>query len=516
VRTFTGSARSVAVLLAAALVSAACTLPGLGREEPDPPSLTPEPAQVRWRECPEVPEELVGRGAPNMSYECATIAVPRDWAAPEAPETFEISLIRARSEQQTDRIGSLIINPGGPGASGVDTAVYLSFGPLFGGIPDEISRRFDIVGFDPRGVSRSTPVKCFSDADLDESFGAAPDPDDADEFAAAVALVERVAAECGAEYGDALGYYSTEQTAHDMDAVRAAVGDEKITYLGYSYGTLLGATYAQLYPDRIRALVLDGAIDPREDLVASSEGQAAGFELAFTNFAEWCADTPDECPLAPDARGAVTGAIERGERSPVTGDDGRTATAGWVFWAVVATLYAQDRWPVLAAAIDQLEGGDPSGVFELADSYAQRGPDGSYTNLFDANTAVNCADEEIDLTTEQVRDLQGEWREKYPLFGAPLAIGLLTCAAWPAVPDPYPTGPAEGAPPIVVVGTTGDPATPYEQAPRLAEMLGTGVLLTWDGEGHTAYPETECIADAVNAYVLDLAVPPEGTVCPAS
>lgn len=499
-----------AALLALSLAATGCTL--VEDDEPDRPDVGTA-ADVEWRACPEVPEDLVGAGARGMTYECATIAVPRDWATPDAPETFDIALIRVRSDEQRDRLGSLIVNPGGPGGSGVDLAVYLSFGPVFDGMPEEVTRRFDIVGFDPRGVSRSSPVKCISDADLDASFAADPDPEDPEEFAESVALAERIGEDCAAEYGEALRYISTEQTAHDLDAVRAAVGDDKINYLGYSYGTLLGATYAQLYAERIRAMVLDGAVDPQEDVVASSEGQARGFELALDNFAAWCADTPGECPLGTDARATITTALDKATVSPLRGTDGREATAGWVFWAVVSTLYSQDRWPTLAAAIEQLEGGDPAGVFELADAYAERGPDGSYSNLFDANATVNCTDDDSDVTVEQARDLQSRWRAEYPLFGAPLAVGLVTCAVWPGERDPYPTGEATGAPPILVVGTTGDPATPYEQTPRLAEMLGVGVVLTNEGEGHTAYPEDACVADAVNAYLIDLTVPAEGTVC---
>jgi pimeloyl-ACP methyl ester carboxylesterase len=520
-------------LLAAVVVTAGCTLPAFAPQADAPgapdASTSGPIGTAAWKPCPEVPKELVGRGAPNMRYECATITVPRDWnaagaaaspaagasATPAAGGTFEIALLRARSSRQRDRIGSLLLNPGGPGASGIDTAVYLSFGPAYGGLPDEITRRFDIVGFDPRGIKRSSPVKCVSDADLDASFGSEPDPDTPAEFDQLVALNKRVAAGCAAKYGDQLRLYSTEQAARDIDAVRAAVGDQKLTYLGYSYGTLLGATYAQLYPRNVRAMVLDGAVDPRQDAVAGSESQAKGFELAFGNFAAWCAKTRAKCPLAPDARAAVTSALDKARVSPATGAGGRRATAGWVFYAVIASLYTEAGWEELAQAIDKLDGGDPSGVFELADRYADRDDQGHYSNQFDANLAVNCADEDARPDLARIKALQTQWRKKYPLFGSSLAVGLLSCASWPATTDPYPTGRAEGAPPIVVVGTTGDPATPYEQTAKLADMLGVGRVLTWEGEGHTAYPQTRCVTDAVDAYLLDLKVPAEGQRCPA-
>jgi pimeloyl-ACP methyl ester carboxylesterase len=480
------------------------------------------PAGV-WRSCPEVASALVGSAGNNNTYECTTIKVPRDWSAKGAAagtnatpgSTFDISLIRVRAKNQANRIGSLVVNPGGPGGSGVDLAVYLSVGAAKGGLPDDVTRRFDIVGFDPRGVGQSTPVKCISDSDMDATFGYDPDPTSQADYDGLVALNKRIADGCAAKYGNTLSLFSTEQAAHDMDAVRAAVGDPKMTYLGYSYGTLLGATYAQLFPKNIRALVLDGAVDPKQDAIASSESQAKGFELAFNNFATWCKSNRSKCPIAPDARAAVTSALDKARSSPVRGSGGREATAGWIFYAVVSSLYTESGWQQLASAIDKLQAGDPSSVFELADAYAERGSNGKYSNLFDANAAVNCADEATKPSVTQVRQLQNQWRQKYPLFGASLAVGLLTCTQWPGKADPYPTGAATGAPPIVVVGTTGDPATPYEQTPKLANMLGVGVVLTWQGEGHTAYPQTRCITNAVNRYLIDLTVPAKGTTCPA-
>jgi pimeloyl-ACP methyl ester carboxylesterase len=515
--------RTLGGLLAAAVLAAGCAVPvfaprvedggraGPGGASAPAPGVTRAPAS--WRPCPEVPRRLVGRGAPGMTYECATIAVPRDWAAPASGETYEIALLRVRAADQRDRIGSLLVNPGGPGASGFDTAVYLSFGAALGGVSNDVTRRFDLIGFDPRGVNRSSPLECVSDAQLDASFGYDPDPDTQAEFDGAVALSRQIAESCRRTYGDQLPLFATEQAAHDMDAIRVAVGDDKLTYLGYSYGTLLGATYAQLYPRNVRALVLDGAVDPRQDFVAGSQSQAKGFELAFDNFARWCAGTPDRCPLAPDARGRVMAAIERARTAPAVGDRGRRATSGWVLYAVAAALYAESRWPRLAEAIDAVDGGDPTGVFEIVDSYAERDPSGRYSNFYDALYVVNCSDQQAVPSVERIRQLQAQWRTTYPMFGASLAIGMLTCSVWQGGRDPYPTGAAAGAPPVLVVGTTGDPATPYEQSPRLAAMLGVGRLLTWEGESHTAYPKSRCVTAAVDAYLIDLTVPPDGTRC---
>nr|WP_205809085.1 alpha/beta hydrolase [Micromonospora sp. HNM0581] len=509
-------------MAAAVVVTAGCTLPAFApRTDGDGEAAAPGTAPT-WRACPEVADEVVGRRAPDIRYECTRIEVPRDWAGgsaattgPGAAETFEIALLRARSANQRDRIGSLLVNPGGPGGSGVDTAVYLSFGEQYGGLPEAILERFDIVGFDPRGVARSSPVECIPDADLDAVFGFDPDPESQQAFDDFVALNQRIGQGCGARYGDQLPLYGTEQAARDMDAIRAAVGDEKLTYLGYSYGTLLGATYAQLFPQRVRALVLDGAVDPRLGLIEGSESQARGFERAFDNFTRWCAANAARCPIAPDARAAVTSAIDKAEVSPVRSSDGREASPGWIFYAIVSSLYSEPGWEQLAQAIDRLDEGNPTDVFRLADNYTDRDSDGTYSNLFDANLAINCADEEQRPGLDRIRELQAQWRTQYPLFGAPLASGLVSCTEWPGGSDPYPTGRAEGAPPILVVGTTGDPATPYEQTPALAEMLGVGRVLTWEGEGHTAYPQTTCITEAVDAYLIDLTVPAEGERCPA-
>jgi pimeloyl-ACP methyl ester carboxylesterase len=499
-------------VVALALIASGCSLVRRDRSPTPAASAGAGP----WRDCSDQARERLQRKPRNVTYECSTITVPRDWTASAAAgtgatgDTFKIALLRARASGQRDRIGSLVVNPGGPGGSGVDLAIYLSVG-----LPAEVTRRFDIVGFDPRGVGRSTEVKCLSDEILDESFGYDPDPVSPPAFEGAVVLTRRMGQSCAAKYGDELRLFSTEQAARDIDAVRRAVGDAKLTYLGYSYGTLLGATYAQLFPKNIRAFVLDGAVDPKQGFVASSESQAKGFERAFGNFVEWCRTSTNKCALAPDARAAVTAALEAGRRNPVRGPDGRRATAGWIFTAVVSSLYTQQSWADLARAVLSLGTGDPRGIFELADRYTERDSSGRYTNLFDANSAINCSDTDEKLTVPEIRALQSRWRSKYPLFGAPLAVGLLGCAQWPAARDPYPVGPATGAPPIVVIGTTGDPATPYEQTPKLAEMLGVGRVLTWRGEGHTAYPETRCITEAVNAYLIDLKVPEDGETCPA-
>lgn len=499
-------ARTLVALVAAASTTSGCVLPlpDFGRR---PQAVySPEPG---WHLCPEVAADLLGRAPSGYTFECRTVKVPQNWDKPVDGQTFDIAVMRARATDQRDRIGALMVNPGGPGASGVDLAVYLTQG-----LPAEITRRFDILGFDPRGVGRSTPVDCYTDADLDATFASDPDPVTWPEFQEVDALTKKMVNGCEDKYGDRLGLFSTKQAARDMEAIRVEIDEGKLNYLGYSYGTLLGAVYAQLYPQQVRAMVLDGAVDPTQTSIESSESQAMGFERAFDNFAAWCAQNKSQCPIDGDARAVVEKLMQEADTNPVGNPDGRKATAGWIFWGVVSSLYTKARWPDLGQALADLQDGKSEAIFALADSYADRNADGEYTNLFDANAAVNCADDAKPATLGQIRELQAQWRQKYPLFGAPLAVGMLTCSVWPGQRDPYPTGKAEGAPPILVVGTKGDPATPYEQTQKLADMLGVGVVLTWDGEGHTAYPETRCITRYVNDFLINLVVPPAGTVCP--
>jgi pimeloyl-ACP methyl ester carboxylesterase len=502
----------VATLLVLALTAGGC-IPSISRHESKP---APAGADaITWNSCGAEALKLNPNLPRGLTVQCGTLAVPQDWRTAKDGKdpdgkTFDLALMRIRSDKQHNRIGSILTNPGGPGGSGVE------FLPFLAGEVAPLLERFDLIGFDPRGVGRSKPaVECISDADLDATFGYEPDPVSDQSFQGIVALNRKIAEGCQAQMSSQLELFSTEQAAKDMDALRASLGDEKLTYLGFSYGTLLGAVYAELFPTHIRAMVLDGAVDPQESFQDSSEGQALGFERAFTNFTAWCAQTPSKCPIAPDARAAVNTALHNAAVNPVKGSDGRSATPGWVFYAVIRALYRKEYWPIMAQAIADLNKGNARYTFLLADDYASRDENGHYDNLFDANVAINCIDTDKYPTVEDVRGLQSQWRAKYPLFGGPMAAGLITCSVWPAKKDPYPVGPAKGAPPIVVVGTKGDPATPYESAQKLADMLGTGTVVTYEGEGHTAYPDTNCIRKAVDDYLINLKVPDKGISCPA-
>jgi pimeloyl-ACP methyl ester carboxylesterase len=470
-----------------------------------------------WRSCPEVATEVIGSPMPGTTYDCATITVPQNWAAPDRGKTFDLALVRVRSQQRKDRIGSLVINPGGPGGSGVDAAVGLTV-PVFG-LPQAILERFDVVGFDPRGVARSSPVRCVSDADLELGLGVDPEPDSEREWRHLIASSKKMADNCRARYGDQLALFSTRQAAHDLDAVRRAVGDKKLTYLGYSYGTLLGATYAQLFPTNVRAMVLDGAVNPRQGVVAATETQARGFERAFYNFSGWCKKNPKRCTISKNPRAAVKAALAKAEKTPVLSQEGRAVTPGWLTLATQSAMYSDFLWPELSNAIDSLAKNNPDPALKLADEFVSRSPDGSYANMVQANAVVNCADQREAVSVAQVRKLETSWRKRYPLFGASIATGLMTCAVWHGKRDPYPVGPARQAPPIVVVGKTGDPATPHENTAQLAKMLGTGRVVTVEGEGHGSYPgylsgpAGECLDAAIEKYLVSLQAPPNELRC---
>ncbi|SEO41174.1 alpha/beta hydrolase [Trujillonella endophytica] len=462
-------------------------------------------------------DDILGIGVANprsLSYECGYLDVPISYEESDS-ETLPMFVLRARFPGQTERIGSLVVNPGGPGGSGADAALSLSQT-----LPEDVLRRFDVVGFDPRGVGLTTPVECFTDAQKDQFFADEPRPAAPEQLDAVLGLYDDVAEGCADEYGDALGAFNTTDTARDMDRLRAALGDEQLTYLGYSYGTTLGSTYAELFPDRVRALVLDAAVDPDGDVQADAEAGAAALEAGFDAFAASCTALISGCPLFENPRQYLYDMLGQAAAAPFpssTPGETRQATPGLVMTAVTAAMYEPASWPQLSQALRAARDGDAARLLSLADSYSQRRGDGSYANLFDANFAINCADtaEDVTFTREQVAPLAADWGARYPLFGADSAAALYLCTAWDAPRTPLPERDAEGSAPIVVVGNTGDPVTPLPGSVDLAEDLTSGVLVTWQGQGHTAYPKTACVTDTVNRYLIDLVVPQDGLVCPA-
>jgi pimeloyl-ACP methyl ester carboxylesterase len=508
-------------LLALSLVLAGCTsfsdtVAGDESSAAAPTSAEPEPTPIEWTDCNEQIQPIVAgqRGSDrDLSFECdATFEVPISYDEPQGAR-LPLFAVRVVSGLQTDRIGSLVVNPGGPGGSGVDAAIGLALT-----LPKAVLARFDIVGFDPRGVGLSTPITCIPDELKEQIVAAEPRPTSDEQLDEAFALAQEVADGCAEEYPDALGTFNTVDTARDMEQLRQAIGDEKLTYLGYSYGTTLGSTYAELFPDKVRGLVLDAAVDPNSDPIADAEESAAAFEKGFDTFAANCTGLIAGCPLGAEPRQFVEALLGQAAQAPIPSsapEETRQATPGVVVSAIQAALYNTGSWPQLAQSLAAAQKGDAKGLFSLADGQSGRLEDGTYSNLLDANVAINCADTEETFEEKEIRDLAAEWNLRYPIFGAGSAVGLYTCSVWEAERTPLPERDAEGSAPILVVGNAGDPVTPLPGAVDLAEELDSGVLLTWQGDGHTAYPKTDCVRDAVNAYLIDLTVPVDGLTCPA-
>jgi len=460
---------------------------------PVAPSVPP----ARWSDC--------GGG-----FTCTEIRVPRDYAAPSGGY-LNISLIRAAATKPTKRIGSLLLNPGGPGASGVE---FVRTG--ISSFPDALRERFDIVGFDPRGVNSSTAIRCIDN--LDGQAALDPSPDDAAELDALVDSAREYAEACARRNDATLPYLSTDAVARDLDLIRAAVGDDQLTYLGFSYGTLIGALYAERFPDHVRAMALDGAIDPSIDLEQFRSDQGRGFEHALQAFLADCAKRT-ACAFHEGGKSAVAfdalmASIDQDPiPAPRTGDP-RLVGPGLAWSAVLGSLYSESYWPVLAIALEQAKDGDGSLMLAISDPFRGRKPNGSYSNMQDAYVGNTCLDYPAPVDVKVYAGWARRLTEAAPHFAELVAYNDLVCAFWsvPAQGTPRAIS-AKGAPPIVVVGTTGDPATPYHWAEALAEQLASGVLVTYEGEGHTGYADSACVQDAVDDYLLELTVPTDGLRC---
>ena len=461
------------------------------------PSFSVAPA--RWTDC--------GDG-----FLCAQVRVPRDYDKP-SDGYLNVSMVKIAATDRTARIGSLFVNPGGPGASGVDFVRDGSKADIF---PDALRKRFDIVGFDPRGVNSSTAIRCIDN--LDPQAALDPSPDDAAELKALVDSARDYARECGKRNDTTLPYLSTDAVARDLDSLRAAVGDQQLTYLGFSYGTLIGAIYADLFPDRIRAMALDGAIDPSLDMRAFRSGQAKGFEDALASFLADCAARTScefhEGGKTTQAFDALMRSIEAKSLPATLLHDARRVGPGIAWYSVLAALYSEAAWPTLAKSLALAKRGDGSIMLLIADPYRGRKPNGSYSNLQDAYTANTCLDypapKDVATYSAWARALE----RSAPHFAGLTAYNDLPCAFWPVPAERTPKKvSATGAPAIVVVGSTGDPATPYSWAVALSKELDSGVLITRKGEGHTGYEASSCVQKAVDDYLLDLKVPKNGLTC---
>lgn len=475
------------------------------------PSVTPSSAApATIRSAPLVPSPVapptLNWKACEGGFQCSTLTVPLV-DTDRARGTVTLALTRLRATGPGSRIGSLVINPGGPGASAVG---YLQAG--FSQIPAGVRARFDLVAFDPRGVGRTRPVRCGTTAELDRYFALDPSPDDAAELAALERGNERLVAGCSARSGKTLPYVSTVDAARDLDKVRAALGDNKLTYLGYSYGTSLGAAYLDRFPNRVRAMVLDGGLDPTLSWDQLLEGQSKGFDQALRAFFANCEKT--RCSYRQAVSGDLSQAYDRlaarVEQRPLSGDATRDVGPGEFSFGVGAGLYSKKSgWPAIADALSAAEQGDGSRLLALSDSYLDRTAAG-YQNVSEANLAVNCLDRPWPRDTKPYLALADRVRRDAPRFGPSIALSGMACAQWPVAPVSRPHAvTAAGAPPVLVIGTTGDPATPYAWSVALADQLSSGVLLTYRGDGHTVYRTgaPSCVRAPVDRYLITAAVP---------
>lgn len=449
--------------------------------------------------------------ADKLSFECATISVPLDYGNPTG-RSISLQLLRIHDSDNHSSTGSLIVNPGGPGGSGVNLALGIA-----GQVSNALLSHFDLVGFDPRGVGLSTPLKCLSNADKDRINAASPDVLTSVGFAEAKRLAGEIAQKCSTRYGAELADYNTLQTARDMDQIRQAVGDSQMNYLGFSYGTKLGAQYAHLFPSKIRVAVLDGAVDPLTDDITSFADQVRGFEGAFDQFEHWCS-RHSPCSGIGDPRTVVSEIADEARRSPIPSSaagEKRKATPAIVYTGVLSALYSQAQWEMLGQALRDARAGDAKLIFKLADNYNERYGDGQYTNIADANTTINCNDSKLGPTDATIRATARSWAQRFPLFGRWAAAGLFSCQQWQrdrTVP-PLPT--ATSTPDkILVIGNLNDPATPYQGAQDLSKTLGNAELLTWNGEGHTSYLQgSSCIDKYVENYLINKSLPPAHKIC---
>lgn len=443
-------------------------------------------------------------------FECALITAPMDW---KDPDSDSISLALTRLSASGDAQGSLLVNPGGPGQSGTEFLTYAA-----NLLSEDVRENYDIVGFDPRGVGRSESVKCYDAAEWDAFVSASYPPTD-DGHAAASAAIAEFGRACAARTGSLLGHIDTLSAARDMDMMRVVLGDTRLNYLGYSYGTLLGSTYAGLFPGNVGRMVLDGGIDPSLAPFDIVVGQAAGFERALTNYVTYCLERSD-CPLSgsvADGLDQISVFVEGLLANPMRTDDPeRTLTQSLGVTGIVYPLYSQTMWPVLTSALEAaLVQGDGTTLLANADAYNARDTDGDFAdNSGQAFLAINCLEPRLDDSAETFAKLTAELADVAPTLGTSWAIGD-QCAGWPYpdVPRDYDLS-APGSSAILVIGTTGDPATPYEWSQGLAQVLAAGVLLTYDGEGHGAYGlSNACVTENVDGYLISGIVPEDGVTC---
>jgi pimeloyl-ACP methyl ester carboxylesterase len=484
--------RTLALLLSVAtLVASLASTAGAAKPTPPKPTL-------HWSSC-------------QKSFECARLSVPLDDTVSNGP-TISLALMRLPAADPSQRIGSLVVNPGGPGASAVQ---YIHDAARM--LPSTIRDRFDIVGFDPRGTGGSAPLSCATNLDSFYNLQFAPTSDAARQ--ALIAGTEALVNDCKVKDGAELPYLSTERTARDMDRVRAALGDRQLTYLGYSYGTYLGALYADLYPTHVRAMVLDGAVDPALGAAAQQIQQAQGFEHDLDLFLASCS-ADASCPFHRNGNSAAAYDALRArlDRSPIPASDagaGRTLNGTEFDIGVTLFLYSGQRnLNDLAQALDAADKGNGGQMLNASDQYTMRHPDGTYDQMDAAFLAIGCLDGPDVGGLAGLRAIEDQAAVAAPRLGRSVVNNSLACAVWPVPTQTAPLPHAVGAPPIVVIGNTQDPATPLAGAQALSHEVQSGVLVTVNSTAHTAYASGNgCVDTIVNRYLLTRVPPPAGQRC---
>jgi pimeloyl-ACP methyl ester carboxylesterase len=478
-------------------VAAALALAGCGRA-PEP-SVPPIPMSSETPAAPSAPPPGAVGATPDFrpcqaGLQCAAVTVPVDYANPAGP-TMQIAIAKRPASDPAARVGVLLVNPGGPGGSGIELA-------RADVLPRAVTDRFDVIGFDPRGVGQSTGLSC--PLGPDTPYLADPDPGDPADEAATNSAVDRYDAACGQRYPQLLPFLGTRNVAQDMDRIREALGEQRISYLGFSYGTAIGQTYAQLFPTRLRTIVLDGVVDVTKPGLDSA--QAESFENSLRQFDAACRTDPT-CPVRADPIGTLDRVRARVTAAPLPVAGTSPLSAGLLEIGVVYPLYSRSSWPQLASALAAADRGDGGPMRRLASAYFA----GSNSDTYNA---VTCLDNAWPTDDAQVFQSARATEVRAPHFSGNVLVSGLTCADWPAPQQPLTPLANYAGPPMLVLGTTNDPATPYQNSVALAARLPGSALLTHRGDGHTVYTNgLPCVDDAVNRYLTDAVLPPPNTTC---
>ncbi|MFF4896867.1 alpha/beta hydrolase [Streptomyces sp. NPDC001068] len=465
-----------------------------------PSSLTSQ--KLDWGRC----DSTSDSAAPGDEWRCATLKVPLDWSKPGG-RTIGLALIRAKADGGPGkRIGSLLFNFGGPGGSGVSRM------PYYATTVSALRERYDLVSWDPRGVGASEGIRCRSDKELRSAESVDATPDTAAEETAYFQDAASFGKGCQKAAGDLIAHVSTTDTARDMDLMRQVLGDRRMHYFGISYGTELGGVYAHLFPKRVGRLILDAVVDPAADSVGHAKNQARGFQRALDDYLKSTGQDPEQ------GSRKIAALLRKLDAEPLATSSGRRLTDTLAVTGIVLPLYSQDSWPTLTSALQAAEDGDGSELLSLADQYNERDSAGHYGTSAHSQRVISCLDDRQRPTPAQTKKLLPDFERISPVFGDFLGWDTAGwCHDWP-VAGQYdtPQVSAPGSAPVLLVGNTGDPATPYEGARRMADELGkgVGVELTWKGEGHSAYGRgSDCVDSTVNAYLLEGTVPKDGKVC---